>query len=142
VKIYSPVTGIITRVEQEWSGTKIEIESSEYPAFRFSVFHITPSAQWTINQEITEGTQLGTHVGTQTYSDVSVIVNDITKQGRMISWFDVITDGLFAAYQAAGISSRESMIIPKEERDQHPLTCNGDTFVGTDSLDAWVYLTH
>jgi hypothetical protein len=40
IKIYSPVTGIITRVEQEWSGTKIEIASDKYPAFRFSIFHI------------------------------------------------------------------------------------------------------
>jgi hypothetical protein len=142
VKIFSPVTGKITRVEQEWSGTKIEIESTEYPAFRVSIFHLTPVEQWTVNQEIMEGTQLGTHVGTQTYSDVSVIVNDITKQGRMVSWFDVITDGLFEEYEAAGVGSRESMIIPKEERDHHPLTCSGDTFVGTDSLDAWVYLTH
>ncbi|MFN8209008.1 MAG: hypothetical protein U0T82_16610 [Bacteroidales bacterium] len=142
VKIYSPVTGIITRMEQEWSGTKIEIASAEYPAFRFSIFHIVPASSWTINQAITEGTLLGTHVGTQTYSDISVIVNDITKQGRMVSWFDVITDGLFAEYQAAGIGTRESMIIQKQERDLHPLTCNGDTFIGVDSLDAWVNLIH
>ena len=28
------VKGTITRVEQEWAGTKLEIESDEYPAFR------------------------------------------------------------------------------------------------------------
>ena len=38
LKIYSPVTGTITRVEQEGFGIKIEIAFDDYPSFRFSIF--------------------------------------------------------------------------------------------------------
>lgn len=140
IKIYSPVTGTITRVEQEWAGTKIEIESEEYPAFRISIFHINLQGSRTVGDKINEGELLGTHIGSQTYSDVSVIVNDPTKQGRMVSWFDVITDNVFMEYSLRGVSSRSDMIIPKSLRDANPLTCSGDTFTLTDPLEGWYIL--
>ena len=39
IKITCPVTGSITRVDQEWAGTKLEIVSKEYPpsASRYSI---------------------------------------------------------------------------------------------------------
>ncbi len=140
VKIFSPVKGIITRVEQEWAGTKLEIASDEYPAFRFSIFHINPSAQYNIDDAVAEGELLGTHFGNQTYSDISVIVNDPLRQGRMVSFFDVMTDGLFAEYSLRGINSRNDVIISKEARDANPLSCNGDTFAPGDLLENWFYL--
>jgi hypothetical protein len=140
VKIYSPISGVITRLEQEWAGTKIEIASDKYPAFRISIFHINLQITKNVNDTITAGRLLGTQIGSMTDSDVSVIVNDPTKQGRMVSWFDVISDQVFNEYSSFGISSRSTMIIPKEVRDANPLTCSGDTFTNTDPLEAWVYL--
>jgi len=140
VKVFSPVTGTITRVETEWAGTKIEIESSTYPAFRLSVFHINLSAQRSVGDKVTAGEQLGTHIGSQTYSDISVIVNDPAKQGRMVSYFEVMTDALFQSYISRGISKREDLIISKETRDANPLTCSGDTFTSADPLESWVVL--
>ena len=140
VKIYSPVTGILTRVEQEWAGTKLEIASDSLPAFRFSIFHMSPASPFSLGQKVTEGQYLGTHIGSSTYSDISVIVNDPTKQGRMVSWFDVMTNALFKRYETRGISSRTLMIISKEERDAYPLECNGDAFISDDSLESWVVL--
>jgi len=140
VKIYSPVTGIVTRVEQEWAGIKLEIASDDYPAFRFSIFHINTVKQFSLNDKVVEGEQLGTHIGPETYSDISVIVNDPTRQGRMVSFFDVITDGVFNEYVQRGINSRSEIIIPKVLRDSNPLTCNGDTFTSLDSLESWIYL--
>jgi hypothetical protein len=140
VKIYSPVKGTITRAEQEWAGIKLEIESEEYPAFRFSIFHINTSKQYNVNDKVAEGELLGTHIGSQTYSDISVIVNDPTKQGRMVSFFDVMTDGLFKEFSDRGLSSRDNVKIPKAIRDANPLTCNGDTFTSTDILESWVNL--
>lgn len=139
IKIYSPVTGVITRVEQEWSGTKIEIASDKYPAFRFAIFHIN-TLGFKVDDKVVSGQQLGTHIGSQTYSDISVIVNDPTRQGRMISYFEVITDNVFNQYSSRGISSRENLIISKVERDANPLTCNGDTFTTIDPLENWVFL--
>lgn len=141
VKVYSPVTGEITRVEQEWAGTKIEIASDDYPAFRFQIFHMNPAAAWVVGDKVQAGVQLGTHVGSQTMSDISVIVNDPTHQGRMVSYFQVMTDELFSTYQARGVASRNDLIISRELRDANPLTCNGDTFTSIDVLDAWFLLS-
>jgi len=140
ISIYSPVTGIVTRAEQEWAGTKIEIASNDYPAFRFSIFHINLAIQLSVNDTVTAGQLLGTHIGSQTMSDISVIVNDPTRQGRMVSWFEVITDEVFNEYADRGVNSREDMIIPKETRDAHPLTCSDDTFTSEDTLESWVVL--
>jgi hypothetical protein len=139
IKIYSPVTGTITRVEQEFAGTKIEIAADQYPAFRFSIFHINTFG-FNVGDKVTPGQQLGTHIGSQTYSDISVIVNDPTRQGRMVSYFEVITDALFSEYTSHGISSRDDLIISKTTRDANPLTCSGDAFTSTDLIENWVIL--
>jgi hypothetical protein len=83
---------------------------------------------------------LGTHIGAQTMSDIAVIVNDPTKQGRMVSYFDVITDGLFNEYILRGAGNRTNLMISKATRDANLLQCNGDTFVTSDTLNNWVTL--
>jgi hypothetical protein len=140
VKIFSPVSGIITRAEMEWAGTKLEIVSEEYPAFRFSVFHINTTKSYFVGDTVVAGEQLGTHIGSQTMSDMSVIVNDPTRQGRMVSYFEVITDDVFNEYSSHGIGSRDDLVITKIIRDANPLSCSGDTFTSTDTLENWVYL--
>ncbi len=140
VKIFCPVTGKITRVEQEWTGTKIEIVSEKYPAFRFQIFHVNPTINLQLGDKITEGQLLGNHIGSETYSDISVIVNDPTHQGRMVSYFEVLTNEAFQAFVLRGISERSAFIISREERDQHPLICSGDTFTSQDPLENWVIL--
>jgi len=140
VKIYCPVKGKITRVDEEWAGTKLEIESEDYPAFRFSIFHISKARDYKIDDAVSAGEQLGTHIGSQTMSDIAVIVNDPTRQGRMISYFETITEEVFETYENRGILSREELIISKEERDTNPLTCDGDTFTSQDPLESWIIL--
>jgi hypothetical protein len=140
VKVFSPVTGTLTRVETEWAGTKLEIASDAYPAFRFSIFHINTLVQYNVGDKVVAGVQLGTHIGSETMSDISVIVNDPTRQGRMVSYFDVITDAVFNLYSNRGVTKREDMIIPKATRDANPLSCSGDTFISTDTLENWVIL--
>jgi hypothetical protein len=140
IKIYAPVTGTVTRVDQEWAGTHIEIASEEHPAFRFSIFHVNLQTPLNLGDQVASGDLLGTHIGSQTMSDMAVIVNDPTRQGRMISWFEVITDDVFAEYHNRGVGAREDMIITKEVRDANPLTCDGETFITTDTLENWVIL--
>lgn len=140
VKIYSPVKGVITRVEQEWAGTKLEIVSEEYPAFRFTIFHISTVKQFNIGNKVEAGDNLGCHIGSQTMSDISVIVNDPTREGRMVSYFDVIADAVFKLYSDFGVNTRDELIIPRVLRDANPLTCNGDQFLGVDPLEIWVTL--
>lgn len=140
VKIYSPVSGSVTRIEQEWAGTKLEIASDAFPAFRFSIFHINTSMPFKVGDKVTAGQQLGTHIGSQTYSDIAVIVNDPSRQGRMVSYFEVITDAVFNLYKNRGVAQKENLIITKAQRDADPLTCNGGIFTSEGNLENWFIL--
>jgi hypothetical protein len=140
IKIFAPISGVITRVENEWAGTKIEIASAIYPAFRISIFHVKLNLALKVGDQVEKSAFLGTHIGSQTMSDISVIVNDPSRQGRMVSFFEVLTDQVFSEFYARGIDNRASMIIPKNMRDANPLNCNGDVFINTDTLVNWVQL--
>lgn len=142
VKIFAPADGKITRVENEWAGTKIEMECKAYPAFRISLFHVNMSSPLQVGDVVTKGQLLGYHYGTATFSDVSCIANDPTKQGRMVSFFQLATDGLMSSLVSRGINSRDDLIISKQVRDASPLTCNGDQFAPGDTLPGWVDLTN
>ena len=43
--------------------------------------------------------------------------------GEYISFFDVMSDEVFAEYQARGITSRAQMTISREEREANPIPC-------------------
>lgn len=52
-----------------------------------------------------------------------------------------MTDPLFGSYQARGINRREDIIISLADRDDDPLTCDGETFLTTGNLESWFDLT-
>ncbi len=139
IKVYSPVAGSIVRIREEWAGTQLEIRSDEYPAFTFIIFHINMLETPKIGDKLAKGQQLGTHIGAQTTSDIAVGVN--TSQGyKLVSYFDVMTDSLFALYQERGLDTRSDAIITKEERDADPLSCDGESFTTWGTLENWVIL--
>ena len=137
--VSSPMTGAVERVREEWAGVQIEIQADEYPAFRVILFHVNAAIPLEEGTRLEAGQRIGTHVGNQTASDVAIVV-DSTEGRRYVSWFDVITDGLMADYVVRGVTSRESAIISRAERDSSPLTCNGEAFVSPGSLPNWVNL--
>lgn len=137
VNIYSPVRGTISRVFEEWAGTQIQVQSGEFPAFHFILFHVAVANPVAVGDVVAAGQLLGNHIGDQTMSDIAVGVN--TPGGwKLVSYFDVLTDSLFQSYQAAGVSSRDALIISKEARDADPLTCSGETFSDVGTLEDWV----
>lgn len=139
IKIFSPVKGKVVRVDEEWAGTQLRIKSDQYPAFYFIIFHVQLANPLKVGDSVAEGQQLGTHIGSQTQSDIAVGVS--TPNGwKLISYFDVMTDALFQVYQSRGIGSRSDLIISKEVRDADPLNCNGETFGTTGTLENWVNL--
>ena len=140
IPIFSPIKGVIKRLDMECAGTKIEIASDDMPAFRFSIFHVILQGNRTIGEHLPEGELLGTHIGNQTMSDIAVIVNDPSHQGRMVSYFETITEALFQAYVSRGAKTRDDFLISKAWRDAHPLTCDGETFTSTDTIQNWVKL--
>lgn len=139
VQIFAPVTGKISTVYEEWAGTQLWIQSEQYPAFFFIVFHVHLSAPLAVGDMVTAGQNLGTHIGFETMSDIAVGVN--TPGGwKLVSYFDTMSDPLFQYYRNRGIASREQLIISREQRDADPLVCSGETFIDTGHLDHWVAL--
>ena len=141
VAVFAPVAGTVITTRQEAFGLQVVIQSSAQPAFTFIIFHLNPSLSLTAGTTLTSGQRLGNHIGSQTSSDIAVVV--ATPRGRKaVSWFQVMTDGVFQAYAARGVTSRASAIITQAERDADPLTCSGETFTSTGSgaIPDWLVL--
>ena len=139
VKVYSPVEGTVSGFTQESAGTQVSIQSKEYPAFYLNIFHINLASPLKVGDPVGAGQQLGTHIGSQTMSDIAVGVN--TPSGRkLLSWFDVISDPVFQQCQPRGLVSRTDAIISKQARDADPLSCNGEAFTNAGNLGNWVNL--
>jgi hypothetical protein len=103
------------------------------------IFHVKPDAGITVGTAVTAGTRLGTHIGSQTMSDIAIWLE--TPRGRrLVSYFDAMVDAVFANYQARGISSRAQLSITAAERDASPLSCTGETFLGAGTILNWVAL--
>jgi hypothetical protein len=117
----------------------MRVKSKDFPAFCFILFHVRTNGLVTVGDSVSAGQLLGTHVGTRSTSDIAVGVNTPTGW-RLVSYFDVMTDSMFAKYKARGINSRTDAIISKELRDTDPLTCNGGKFASPGNLPNWVTL--
>ena len=139
IKVFAPVSGTVSRMFVEWAGTQVQIRSSKYPAFFFIIFHINLANPLTVGDTVRAGQQLGTHIGSQTMSDIAVGVN--TPGGwKLVSYFDTMTDSLFQSYKARGVSARSDLIISKAARDADSLSCNGETFTTSGTIGNWVNL--
>lgn len=132
VKIFSPVAGKIGYLTQEWAGTQVGIQAGSR---MFIIFHVNVSASLKVGDSVTAGQQIGTHVGSQTWSDIAV-----REGGRLLSYFDVMTDAVFQRYRNRGVGSKSDLIISKAARDADPLTCSGDAFLTQGTLPNWIYL--
>ncbi len=141
INIYAPVSGTVSWKEGEWAGVQIHIQSAEQPAINFMIFHIDLAQPLNVGDQVVEGQLLGKHIGNATWSDMGVRIYT-APEGKIkyVSWFETMTDGLFATYQARGASTRADFQITKEERDADPLTCDGLSFLTRGSLEDWVYL--
>ncbi len=139
IKIYAPVSGRVSRIYEEWAGTQVQIKSDSRPAFYFIIFHIDLDNPLSVGDNVTAGQQLGTHIGSQTTSDIAVGVETPTGW-KLISYFDVMTNTLFQQYQARGLNSRSDVIISESARDADPLSCDGETFLDSGTLEHWFEL--
>jgi hypothetical protein len=139
IKLMAPVSGTVSRMFEEWAGTQLQIQSKKYPNIFFIIFHIHLVSPLQVGDTLTAGQLLGTHIGSQTMSDMAVgITTD--KGWELISYFDVLNDSLFQQYQLRGVTNRSDMIITKEMRDADTLKCAGDAFLGSGAIEDWVVL--
>jgi hypothetical protein len=145
VEIRSPVAGRVVDRYDEWAGSKLVIRARDQHAFFFEIFHVvlTP-LDLVVGDAVEEGQVLGHHVGSQTYSDIALGVqtavdgpNSYIRGRRYVSYFDVLSDALFADYQARGVPDRAALQISAAERDAAPLPCIGETFTSGDTLQEY-----
>jgi len=139
IQLRAPVTGVVSRIIEEWAGTQVQIQSRSQPAIYFIIFHIKLASPLQAGDSIREGQLLGTHIGSQTMSDIAVGVA-ADSGWTLISYFDVLGDSLFQSFQLRGIASRDEFIITKAARDSNLLDCSGDAFAGQSSVGDWVVL--
>jgi hypothetical protein len=150
IRIFSPVNGKVIRIFSEWAGNQIQIQSTDYPAFTFILFHVNSIPSIQENIEVQPGQLLGYHIGSMTMSDIAVKVNtsvngpkadSISQPGlRLFSIFQLMSDSLFYNFQLKGIANRNDIIISEEDRNSSPLNCNGEVFQNEGSLQNWIVL--
>lgn len=142
-KIYAPINGIVTKNAAEsmsGSGNQIWITSKDYPAITFKLFHVNLNKAYATGTSVSAGEQLGTHIGTSTWSDVAVQVvtsPTISKASqRYVSYFETLTDAAFLPFKNRGIANPQTLILTQAQRDANALTCSGETFTnaGSDPL--------
>lgn len=155
VPVRSPVNGIVVRVDPEGHGAsvglqnkQIQIRSTLHPEFTFILFHIDlASAAIVPGAVLAAGDPIG-HARLQ-YPDLSEVAHDFdiavrvqTPYGmRYVSWFDLVSDTLFASYLARGAKARGNFILARATRDSDPLSCSGETFTTTGAFPNWFVLT-
>mgnify|MGYP001161252794 CR=1 FL=1 len=134
VGIYAPVDGTILSIEnnEEFGDVTVMIKSDDHPAYKFILFHLQLEPSITNGASVVAGQAIGYHGSNDTISDIAVRIStedDGILQHRLVSYFDVMTDGLFSNYVARGVSDRSEMIISYEDRTNDMLICSGETFV-------------
>jgi len=149
VEIYSPVTGTIVSVLDDWEGAvsgsknkEIQIVPEAQPAFICDIFHCDLiSSEIAAGKKVQAGELLGyarlyydTWQEYVTSFDIALWVN--TPSGlRLISYFDAMDDNVFNSYLDRGALSRQDFIITKAERDADPLECSDKAFLTSGYLE-------
>jgi hypothetical protein len=135
--IRSPVAGRIVELRAENTfGTQVQIVPTNFPAATVVLFHVRTANGLAVGQAVGAGETLGTHIGSQTFSDIAIRLR--TANGyRLVSYFDAMTDSVFAGYAALGVPSRAALVISRAEREASPLECAGEAFLGPGALPNW-----
>ncbi len=140
VVIRSPIDGTVREIlDEQTFGKQLRLVSTTVAAATVTIFHVKPDSALVVGSRVSPGTRLGTHVGSQTMSDIAIWL-DTPRGRRLVSYFDAMTDAVFAPYAARGVSARGITAIGAAERDANPLVCNGEAFAGPGALPNWVDL--
>ena len=164
--IYAPITGTLVSLSGEEGGgfiddqktnQRIGIKSSLSPAYEIILYHVDvlTDLELSLGQTLTAGQALGHGRLVRVNSDdpegsvadasndfdISVSIGTTTGVAKA-SYFSIASDPVFEEYMAwnSKITSRESLVISKASRDEHPLSCNGEQFTNDneDPLPRWI----
>jgi hypothetical protein len=130
VKFYAPADGLLTQImSNEISvGTEYQfmIQVTQYPTIMFGFHHVDLLQELRSGGSVVAGQHLGYIARPHGQGEIATLVMVGNGKSEYISFFDIVTDEVFAMYQARGIKSRAEMSITKEERDANPIPCDTD----------------
>ncbi|HIK02072.1 TPA: hypothetical protein H1008_03070 [archaeon] len=146
IEYYSPVDGVIEELQYRENayGTEAQfhIVPDEEPAFLLRFFHLKLLDSLGEGSRVSAGQKIGTIGDENSHAEIAVELM-IPDGSTIISFFQIMSDSVFEEYAERGMTSREDVIISKEERDADPLECDYSTeagyFVGrgTEKYDRW-----
>lgn len=138
VDIFAPAAGTILRLRVDGAyGYQVTLRPFNLPSFDVIIFHVNLDSQIVEGSWVEAGEHIGRHASQNTMSDIAVGYKP-REGGKLISFFEVMTDEVFEEYNLRGVNSREAAIISKEERDADPVPCvdeqpfteHGNTLIG------------
>ncbi len=151
VKFYAPADGTLMDIKPQPSDIGIEyqftIMSSESSRISFVFHHVDLLENLQSGGPVTSGQHLGYIARFNGQAEIVTYVSTGMGTAEYISFFDVMSDEVFAEYQARGIVSRSQMTIPQAQRDANPIACTlddgkGGKFVATgdaEEFDRWQF---
>ena len=126
VKYYSPVDGnlyqTIPREIEQGTEYQFYISPTGYKQLVFTFHHVDLLEEFTKGGSVTSGQHIGYIIRPHGQGEIAVSVSNGAVY-EYISFFDVMTDEVFAEYQARGIINRAQMTISREEREANPIPC-------------------
>jgi hypothetical protein len=124
---FAPVSGKVMGISGGKSNNgswqvNIRPDNSEASGFEVRIDNIKPKKGLRLWSHVEAGEKIGESLG---MAEITIAYHYLLKD-HGFSYFDVMTDSLFADYQkAAGQPlTREDLKITKEYRDTHPLQCD------------------
>ncbi len=128
VKFYSPVDGnmyqLIPKEIEQGTEYQFYIGPTGYSQLVFTFHHVDLLDEFIAagGGSVAAGQHIGYIMRPNGQGEIAVAVSN-GAETEYISFFDVMSDEVFAEYQARGITSRAQMTISREEREANPIPC-------------------
>lgn len=141
VDVYAPASGTIWLIAPDGAvGSRIMLRPRDLPALEVAIFHVALDPAIVKDVWVEAGSPIGRHASRSTMSDIATGFGG-KEQGMLVSYFETMSDSVFAQYQARGVLSREAAIITRAERDSDPVPCVGEQqFIVQGKLPDWLAL--
>ena len=135
IDIFSPVDGRLSKSPTGEGDDQLNISVDGQRGFgiRFEHVHLDPSIG-KFNAKVTAGQKIATIWNGQNF-DLSIYYH-YYKGDELFSYFQVMPDNIFSAWQTVGATSRDEFVFTKEYRDAHPTTCDNSRPGTPNFLDA------
>jgi hypothetical protein len=141
VDVYAPAAGTIWLIRSDGGlGYQVSLRPRALAALTVMIFHVNLDPGLVRGTWVEAGDHIGRHASSSTMSDVALLFGNFPG-GTLISFFESMTDAVFAQFQARGVPSREAAIITQAERDADPVPCAGEQqFLVHGRLPDWIDL--